>query len=1019
MRLIYLIILVLLQLILQLRSVHAQLNRYEPDLDLKDLSIYQWTAKDGLSSNNITSVFQDSRGLLWVTSFNGVMIYDTERIDIYDKDDFPFLDNDGFHVVTETSDSTILLGSQGNGIIAYKHGQFEQFAVSEGVAPKSVRCFLIDPDGSIYVGTDNQGAIRIEGNKGTQVLPEEAVHVTVRDVCQNQRGDIWIGTEGLGLYGIVNDTIMHFGIHNGLHSNTINALEADSLGRILIGNNGGYQLIDQEYQLQSFDELKGIYVNSLMMDTSMSVWLGSELGIFRFHEQTRTLRRLNSKRGVDMVRVSDIMMDREGSIWMSSNRSGLIRFKESLVTTIMKPTISSDRTFLVYESWDGNRYIATDQAALDVCDSDCDRLEIKSNLYDNGVRDIFHDQSDSSFWLATYGGVVHILKDGRETNYTIKNGMPANNFRLVHKDALGNLWFASRSGGLVKFRDGEVLEIYGVDNKLESSFILSLAESQTGDLYIGTHSGGLSIMDQKGEVRTFHLKEDDAGVLFFNVDLRDDGTALITSTIGLVYFDGQKLSLVHMKTDPISRTFFDVLRDDWGNIWVTSNKGVLRISQSDFGTYLDGTVKELNYQVFDENDGMFNEECTGATRATKLKDGRIMVPTLGGVCVLDPKKLEMNRKTPDVIIRNLIADQKVHYHQTGKKIEVEAGAKRLTFQFAALSYLSPDRNYYRYRLEGFDPDWSGATILGEIEYTNLPPGNYQFQVMASNDGENWSEDIALMDFRVQPFFYETIWFYVVVIVAMLLLVWVVYEWRLSFINRQNKELKKVNEELDRFVYSASHEMRSPLSSILGLVQIARQDDSSEVRTYLEHIESSVMRLDDFIKDIIDYSRNARLGVIGQVIDLRAMVDSVLHSISFTENYGKIRLIIEIEDRLSFCSDEGRVKIVLSNLIANAYKHHEPENREDPWVKVEVKKAEGGISIEVADNGPGISEKHHQEIFKMFYRANTTTEGSGLGLYMVREIAQKLDGKLTMHSVLNQGTSFSLYLLDMKGSKEGQ
>ncbi|MCV9385870.1 sensor histidine kinase [Reichenbachiella ulvae] len=979
--------------------------------DLTDYSIYQWTAKDGLTSNNITSVYQDSRGLIWLTSFNGVMIYDTERIEVYDKNHFPFLDNDGFHSVSELSDSTVLLGSQGNGIIKFKNGQFDKLNISQGPEPKSIRCILVDENDNIYTGTDNLGLIKISGNNSQSILEEELGKLTIKSICKGKNGAIWIGTEGQGVYSISATDTLHFGVKDGLHSNTINALGVDAYGRIHVGNNGGYQVIDAANNVLSYPELKDIYVNTLFLDNEGAVWLGSELGVFKFHEDSRKLSKLASKRGVDLVRISKITSDNEGNIWVSSNRSGLMRFKESLVSTILKPTISGDRIFVVYESQDGRRFVTTDQPYIDICDSVCQRLELKSNLYDNGVRDILFD-SDSSLWFATYGGMIH-YQDGEESVYDINEGMPANNFRVVHKDQFGNYWFGSRSGGLVKFRDGEIKQIYNRDNGLESNFILSIEESAAGNLYLGTHSGGLTVLSPDGDMKIYHLKEDDSGVLFFNIDLNEDGTALLASTIGIVYFDGKNLDLVQLKYDPISRTFFDIIKDDFGSIWVTSNKGVLRISTKEFEAYKRGEISELGYQVLDENDGMYNEECTGATRATKMKDGRIMIPTLAGVCVLDPRKMSDEVYVPNVIIRHMIADQETELAIiTQEELEVNPEVKRLAFQFAALSFLSPERNVYKYMLKGFDSQWSEPTTLGEIEYTNLRPGEYTFQVMASHDGEHWSSEPASLQFIVKPYFYETIWFLLLVAIFVFLLIWAIYEWRLSFINRQNKELKKVNEELDRFVYSASHEMRSPLSSILGLVHIARSDKSGDLNMYFNHIESSVMRLDDFIKDIIDYSRNARLGVISQEIDLRELIDSILHGISFTENYKIISHNIDIPEGLIFNSDRGRLKIVLSNLITNAFKHHAPDKVKNPWVSIKVEKLLEGIRIEIQDNGLGIDPKHISDIFKMFYRATTLNDGSGLGLYMVKEIIAKLNGTVDVHSELQKGTTFEVYIPEL-------
>ncbi|UXP31461.1 ATP-binding protein [Reichenbachiella agarivorans] len=1002
---------VLLGVMLFAHMVYGQVNEYKANMSLDDLSINQWLASDGLTSNNITSVYQDSQGLLWITSFNGVMIYDGERFEVYDKNRVSVIDTDGFHCVIEHPDGRMLLGSQGSGIIAYQNGKWSRLVTEGENVAKSVRDLMIASNQDIYAGTDNFGLFRIREGKSIPVLPEQLSNVTVKTIFESKDGTIWISTEGKGVYGITATDTLHFTIANGLKSNTVNALTGDQKGNVLIGSNAGLYKYTPKEGLKSIDELSGIYVNCLFVDESNSVWVGSEMGIFRYNEDLGSIQRINSKKGIDLVRISSLIADYENNIWASSNRSGLIRFKESLATNIIRPSISSDRIYTVHESWNGKIYIGTDQSQIDVCEeSNCTTIPVSSNLFDNGIRDIYHDR-DGSIWLATYGGIVQI-KDGIEMRYSIETGMPANNFRTVFKDSKGFFWFGSRSGGLVKFKDGEIVKHYANNEGLESNFVLSVTESKHGEIYVGTHSGGLTIIDTLGVSHTYHLKADDSGVLFFNVELREDGTALIASTVGLVYFDGQQLSQIKLQKDERSRTYFDILQDDLNSIWVTSNKGVLKIKKSNLEDYLNSKVAYLSYVVFDENFGMNDEECTGATRAIKLKNGVLLIPTLGGVCRIDPSKLSTDMKMPRVKIRHVFADQVSLDLSSDERIEIESGVNRVAFQFSTLSYLSPERNLQRYKLEGFDKDWSEPSHAGEIEYTNLPPGNFVFRVMGSTDGYLWNEEGDEVSFKVLPEFYETLWFYLLLVLAAVTLFLGIYKWRMNFIHKQNIELRKVNAELDRFVYSASHEMRSPLSSILGLVQIARSDTDTDVSFYLTHIEKSVMRLDSFIKDIIDYSRNARLGIQSQTVKLHPLIGEIIEGISYTDNFALIRCEIDVPEDLALNTDMGRLKIVLSNLITNAFKHHAPTDVEDPFVQITMFKTERGVSIRIADNGPGIDKKYQRDIYKMFYRATTKTEGSGLGLYMVDEIVTKLYGQLKLDSEPEHGSIFTVHLPDL-------
>jgi signal transduction histidine kinase len=236
-----------------------------------------------------------------------------------------------------------------------------------------------------------------------------------------------------------------------------------------------------------------------------------------------------------------------------------------------------------------------------------------------------------------------------------------------------------------------------------------------------------------------------------------------------------------------------------------------------------------------------------------------------------------------------------------------------------------------------------------------------------------------------------------------------YKWRISFVKRQNEALLKVNAELDRFVYSASHDLRSPLASILGLINVAREDDEWNKEEYLSLIEKSVKKLDSFISDIIDFSRNARLDVVPEKIDFETIINDILDDLRYIENFDRINKSISVELSADFFTDSKRLRMILSNVIANAIKHHLPLSDRENFITIRVWSESSNAVISVQDNGPGISKEHHENIFKMFFRASSRTSGSGLGLYIVQETIYKLGGKITVASNQGDGTTFTITL----------
>ena len=226
---------------------------------------------------------------------------------------------------------------------------------------------------------------------------------------------------------------------------------------------------------------------------------------------------------------------------------------------------------------------------------------------------------------------------------------------------------------------------------------------------------------------------------------------------------------------------------------------------------------------------------------------------------------------------------------------------------------------------------------------------------------------------------------------------------------QNNDLKKLNTELDRFVYSASHDLRAPLSSVLGLIDIAEMEiKDPQPLHYFAMMKGSINRLNRFIQDIIDYSKNARLEVAKEPIDFKDVVGEVIDDLKFMDGADKISIGYDIDSSGVLLSDRSRIKILFSNLIGNSIKYHNLE-QETPYIRISTHINGRTAKVIIEDNGIGIGKDHVDKVFDMFYRASYKSAGSGLGLYIVKEIVQKLHGNITVESEMGKGTKFTIML----------
>jgi signal transduction histidine kinase len=227
--------------------------------------------------------------------------------------------------------------------------------------------------------------------------------------------------------------------------------------------------------------------------------------------------------------------------------------------------------------------------------------------------------------------------------------------------------------------------------------------------------------------------------------------------------------------------------------------------------------------------------------------------------------------------------------------------------------------------------------------------------------------------------------------------------------RKNKELIKINEELDRFVYSTSHDLRSPISSIRGLINLSKfSNNIDELKSYILMMEDRLLNLNKFISDISDYSRNSRLPVNVRTIQLKSFIDGIIETLKFYPGAEKIKMIIDIPEHHELTSDPTRIQILLGNLISNAIKYADLRKQE-PFISIKSTEENEKLSISITDNGMGIHQDHLPKIFEMFFRGLERSEGSGLGLYIVKETLMKVDGTIAVTSQLGEGSTFTMVL----------
>ena len=250
--------------------------------------------------------------------------------------------------------------------------------------------------------------------------------------------------------------------------------------------------------------------------------------------------------------------------------------------------------------------------------------------------------------------------------------------------------------------------------------------------------------------------------------------------------------------------------------------------------------------------------------------------------------------------------------------------------------------------------------------------------------------------------------FVIVIAGSFLILLLIYNRQLKkAVNTRTNSLKKTNEELDRFVYSVSHDIRSPLSSIQGLISLMKLEPK-ETDKYIDLIESRIIKLDDFTKDILDYTRNSRTEVKSEPVVLAELIDKCIEQITFFAETKDVVINKEVLIENPLITDGWRLEVILSNLLSNSVRYSD-KDKADSYITINATKKPDAVHISISDNGIGISDEHIDKIYNMFYRASEDSQGSGLGLYIVKETVKFIGGSIDIQSKEKKGTTIIIKL----------
>ncbi|WP_017256961.1 hybrid sensor histidine kinase/response regulator transcription factor [Pedobacter arcticus] len=1056
----FLSLVVLLWLLALVNICYAQVNIESPI-----------TIDNGLVNNEVTAIHQDKYGFLWfgtrggLNKYNG---YDFELIRYLPKSG-KNLSSQAVEAIAEEKNHTLWIGTKNGGLNSYDLSKetITHYTPPANVQIQEIRALAIDSTGTLLIGALH-GLFSFK-NGHFEVL---AHNLTINCVKIDQTGRAWVGTTN-GLFMIRPNSTKLEPVNIDNKTPNINSIAVDNKNGIVYM--GTWTLGLFQYQIKQgkvkqylpdatkSESINGKDIYRVYLDRNYDLWVGTwGAGLNKFNAKTEKFKNISIK-PIDVFNkdydiILSINQDAAGIIWVGTDGGGVIKldpYKKEFKTVTRfydgKVALANTHIKSVFEDRKGGLWLGTRGDGL-VYSRDKTIFVKKKAISAITVVNCFFENNKADLWVGVDRGILiyknHLKGEDISPIYLNdwKSPKKLGNVKVtsIVKQKNQTIWVGTQETGLLKILsiDGKTINVKsyieetGVKGELQNSRISCMLVDSKNRLWVGTYNGLHLYNKEKDNFYLFSSKQTRTNALSNNtiLSLAEDhsGNIWIGTQQGL-----NKLSFGSEKSYSFTSFFEDtglpndyihsVLVDSFDNIWLATNRGISK--------YAKQTKKFIN---FDQRDGIssnvFSENSSYYAANNEMFFGGIF-----GVTYFNPNDIRLNRYQPAIFITNLKVNNKDVY--VGEKIGTDEILSKSLFltklitlsyksnivslYFAALDFHASNKNQYRYRLRGFEDNWVNAGRRRSVTYTNLPPGDYTFEVQASNSDQIWSEESRVLKVKMLPPPWKTWWAYSLYLLIILGLLSLSRSITLARIRLKNKleiadlDFKKeheITEIKSKFFANISHEFRTPLTLIIGPLESLskHQNVDSTVKESLNKVKNQSKRLLSLVNQLLDFNKAETNVLILSAFnqDVSSLFYNVYESfIDEAERKGIVYQFKTEAHHIYLNADKDKLESICYNLLSNAFKF--TPNGGEICFGVNVLEDKSLCEINISDTGHGISEIDKNEVFNRFYQVSQAEPGqyagTGIGLAFVKDLVVLHGGSISVEDNQPKGTIFRVKL----------
>lgn len=965
-----------------------------PALDVSQYAHTSWTARDGLFKGYVSAIAQTPDGYLWLGTEFGLLRFDGIRTVPWQPPEGKGLRSDRISALLAARDGTLWIGTMDE-LVSWKDGQLTHHAELDGLFVPNIfqdregviwaqgslgsanaklcafrsghpECFGGDGTFGRYVNEiyeDNAGAFWVSSFKGLwrwspgppKLFPLEEPTSALADVIDGDDGALWMAMRG-GISRLIGDKPVKHPLW-GRRQFRANRLFRDRDGGLWIGTIDRGLLHYYRGKADAFGRSDGLSnddVSRIFEDREGNIWVSTSAGLDRFRDFP--VPRLSTRQGLSNDLIVSVLAARDGSLWLASF-NGLNRWKGGKITVYRN------------QSW-------SPEGARPASNEVVDR-----GLRSNGIESLREDNR-GRILVSTPAGLA-IFEDG---HFVRGSDVPQEVFATI-EDGPDSFRIADLVQGLVHLSEGRVVQrIPWADFGRPNDFAISLLRDPVqGGLWIGFVRGGM-VYFQDGKNR---LSIENVGrVSQFQID--STGVLWAATERGLSRIGTDRIDTLSGRNGLPCDAVSSVIEDDDHALWMNSACGVLRIARSDLSAWINDRSHKVQVLLLDESDGAVSHSVpdTYSPRVAKAADGTLwFADTADGVSVVDPHHLPLNQLPPPVHIEQIIAD-----HKPASSLRLPALTRDLEIDYTALSFVAPEKNRFKYKLEGYDDDWRDAGNRREAYYANLGPRQYRFRVQASNNNGVWNEAGASLDFSIAPAYYQTIWFRLSAVAAFFALLWGLYRYRLYQIAREfNVRMEERVGERTRIARELHDTLLQSFQGSLFEFQAARNLLSRRPEQALQSLDNAIGGAEAAIAEGRDAIQNLRSGS-GVRSDLAHLLRSTGRELSNTQGSNgdgpTFSMTVEGPPQALPPVLQDEIYRIGREILRNAFQHARARQ-----IEVEVRYDDHELRLRIRDDGIGIDPKLLHE----------GARPGHWGLPGVRERAKLVGARLDFWSEARAGT----------------